>query len=113
VSFVSILQKIGMIAGQAAPQIISMVNPPLGSIVSTILNSILISEAKTGAGHGDQKKQDALAAVQVAIPLMLDLVKSSTGKDLADDKQLVQGIEKLNDGLVDILNAFRLLPKAS
>lgn len=112
-SFVSILQKIGMIAGQAAPQIISMVNPPLGAIVSTMLNSILVSEAKIGPGHGDEKKQDALSAIQVAVPLILDLVKSSTGKDLADDKLLTAGIEKLNDGLVDVLNAFRLLPKAS
>jgi hypothetical protein len=111
VSFVSILQKIGMIAGQAAPQIISLVSPPLGSIVSTILSSILVSEAKLGPGHGDQKKQDAMSAVQVAVPLILDLIKSSTGKELCDDKMLTTGLDKLNDGLVDILNAFRLLPK--
>src|SRR3982750_3758425 len=101
VSFVSILQKIGMIAGQAAPQIISLVSPPLGSIVSTILSSILVSEAKLGPGRGEQKKQDAMSAVQVAIPLILDLVKASTGKELCDDKLLTTGIDKLNDGLVD------------
>jgi hypothetical protein len=113
VSFVSILQKIGMIAGQAAPQIISVVSPPLGSIVSTILNSILITEAKIGPGRGDQKKQDALSAVQVAVPLILQLVRSSTGKELADEKRLMEGIDKLNDGLVDVLNAFSLLPRTT
>ena len=52
-----------------------------------------------------------MSAVQVAIPLVLELVKSSTGKELADEKLLSSGLDKLNDGVVDVLNAFRLLPK--
>ena len=111
-SFVSILQKIGMIAGQAAPELISIVNPPLGAIIGTVLNSILLSEAKTGAGKGGLKKEDALGAVQVAIPLIVKLMESATHKDLADDALLASGMAKLNDAVVDILNAFRILPKA-
>lgn len=110
-SFVGILQKIGLIAGQAAPQIISLVSPSLGSIVSTVLNSILVAEAKLGPGHGDQKKIDALSSVQVAIPVILELVKATTGKELADEALLSSGVEKLNDALVDVLNAFRIMPK--
>ena len=110
-SFVSILQKIGSIAGQAAPDLISMASPPLGAIVGTVLNSVLLSEAKNGAGKGTLKKEDALGAIQVAIPLIVKLMESATHKDLADDALLASGMSKMNDAVVDILNAFRVLPK--
>ena len=109
---VSILKKIGVVAGQAIPLLISTVDQPMGAIVGTILNSVLHAEAKVGPGNGEQKKQDSLNSIEVAIPLILSLIKSATGKDLADADKLSSGIEKLNDGVVDILNAFRILPKA-
>jgi hypothetical protein len=111
-SFVSILQKIGLIAGQAAPQLISMVNPPLGAIVGSVLNSILLTEANVGPGQGSVKKDNALGSIQVAIPLIVKLMESATHKDLADDVLLASGMAKMNDAVVDILNAFRILPKA-
>jgi hypothetical protein len=111
-SFVSILQKIGMIAGKAAPELISMVNPPLGAIVGSVLNSILLTEANVGPGQGSVKKENALGAIQVAIPLIVKLMESATHKDLADDALLASGMAKMNDAVVDILNAFRILPKA-
>ena len=110
-SFISILQKIGMIAGQAAPQLISMVSPPLGAIVGSVLNSILLSEANIGPGQGSLKKENALGAIQVAVPLIVKLMESATHKDLADEALLASGMAKLNDAVVDILNAFRILPK--
>ena len=110
-SFISILQKIGMIAGQAAPELISMANPPLGAIVGSVLNSILLTEAKIGPGQGSVKKEDALGAIQVAIPLIVKLMESATHKNLADDALLASGMAKMNDAVVDILNAFRILPK--
>ncbi len=110
-SFISILQKIGMIAGQAAPELISMANPPLGAIVGTVLNSILLTEAKVGPGQGGVKKEDALGAIQVAVPLIVRLMESATHKNLADEALLASGMAKMNDAVVDILNAFRILPK--
>ena len=110
-SFISILQKIGMIAGQAAPQLISMVSPPLGAIVGSVLNSILLTEANIGPGQGGLKKENALGAIQVAIPLIVKLMESATHKDLVDDALLASGMAKMNDAVVDILNAFRVLPK--
>ncbi len=112
-SFINILKKIGMIAGQAIPTVLGMFDQPLAAIVGTVLNSILHAEAKIGPGNGDQKKQDALGSIEVAIPLLLSLVKTATGKDLADPDKLSAGIEKLNDAIVDILNAFRILPKTA
>ena len=51
-SFISILQKVGMIAGHAVPQLISITNPPLGAIVGSVLNSIMLAEANIGPGQG-------------------------------------------------------------
>lgn len=110
-NFVGILKKIGMIAGQTAPQIISLVSPPLGALVNTVMHAVLLSEAKVGPGNGEAKKQEALQAIQVAVPLVLQLMEQQTKKDLADDALFASGVEKLTDGLVDIMNAFRVLPK--
>lgn len=110
-SFISILQKVGMIAGQAVPQLISITNPPLGAIVGSVLNSIMLAEANIGPGQGGLKRENALGAIQVAIPLVVKLMESATNKNLADDALLASGMAKLNDAVVDILNAFRILPK--
>lgn len=112
-TFINIMKKIGMVAGQTALQILTITDPPLGAILSTVLNSVLMAESKFGAGNGDQKKQDALSSVQVAIPLILAFVKNATGKDVADEAMLSSGIDKLIDAVVEILNAFRILPKAA
>jgi hypothetical protein len=110
-SFISVLQKIGMIAGQAAPELISLANPPLGAIVGTVLNSVILAEAKIGSGKGESKKEEALGAIQVAVPLIVRIMESATHKDLADEALLASGMCRLNDAIVDILNAFRILPK--
>jgi hypothetical protein len=112
-TFVNILKKIGLVGGQTALQILNITDPPLGAILSTILNSIMVAESKFGTGNGEQKKQDAMSAVQVAIPLILAFFKNTTGKDLIDETQLANGIDKLIDAVVGILNAFRILPKTA
>lgn len=110
-SFVGVLKKIGAIAGAAGPEVISMVNPPMGALAAVVLNSVLLAEAKNGSGNGPIKKLDALSGVQVALPLLLAVMQQSTGKALVDPEALVNGVEKINDGIVDILNGFRVLPK--
>jgi len=110
--FISILKKVGMVAGQAAPQIISTFNPAMGAIAGTVLQSVLLTEAQMGSGNGETKKQASLNSVQVALPLLLELVSATSNRQLADPKALADGFEKLNDGVVDILNAFRVLPKS-
>jgi len=112
-TFINIMKKIGLVAGQTAVQILNLTDPPLGAILTTVLNGVLIAETKFGPGNGDQKKQDVTSAIQVALPLILTFIKSSTGKDIADEALLSSGIDKLIDGVVDVLNAFRILPKAA
>lgn len=110
-TFVAVLRKVGLIAGLAAPDLIGIVNPPLGALIGTLLNSVLLSEARIGPGNGAQKKDEALNAIQVAAPLLVQIIESTTKKDLVDNALFTGGIEKLNDGIVDVLNAFRILPK--
>jgi hypothetical protein len=100
-----------MIAGKAAPDLISMANPPLGAIVGTVLNSVILAEAKIGSGNGESKKEESLGAIQVAVPLIVRIMEFATHKELADEVLLASGMSKLNDAIVDILNAFRILPK--
>lgn len=110
-NFFGLLKKIGSIAGQSAPELIALVNPALGAWAGAILNSIMIAEAKNGPGNGEAKKTDAMNAIQVAVPVLLTLVRNATGKELADADKLTSAIDKLVDGTVELLNAFRLLPK--
>jgi hypothetical protein len=110
-SFVAILKKVGLIAGVAAPEVLALVNPAMGAIAGTVLQSVVLAEAKTGPGNGDSKKQEALNAVQIALPVILQLMQTTTGKQLAHPELIASGFEKMNDGVVDILNAFHVLPK--
>jgi hypothetical protein len=110
-NFYGLLKKIGSIAGQSAPDLIALVNPALWAWAGTVLNSIMISEAKIGSGNGEAKKVEAMNAIQVAVPVLLTLVKNATGRDLADPDKLTAAIDKLVDGTVELLNAFRILPK--
>jgi hypothetical protein len=111
--FFGLLKKLGQIAGQSAPDLIQLVNPAIGTWVSTILNSVLLTEARLGPGNGDAKKAEAMAAIQVALPVLLSVFKATTGRDLADGEKLTSAIDKLIDGVVELLNAFRILPKKS
>jgi hypothetical protein len=111
-TFGAILRQVGMIAGFAAHDLISVINPPLGTLIGTLLNSIVLAEARVGPGNGAQKKDVSLNAIQVAAPLLVQLIESTTQKTLVDNVLFTSGIEKLNDGIVDVLNAFRILPKA-
>jgi hypothetical protein len=110
-SFISILKKVGMIGIEAAPAILGAVNEPLGGLVGTAVNAVIMAEAKIGAGNGTLKKEDAMNALQVAIPVVVKFFESATGKTLTDQTQLASGLSTLTDSVVAILNAFGILPK--
>ncbi len=110
-SFISILKKVGMIGLEAAPAILGATNEPLGALIGTAVNAVVMAEAKLGPGNGASKKEDAMSAIQVAIPVVVKFIETSTGKMLADQTQLAAGLSTLNDAVVQILNAFAILPK--
>jgi hypothetical protein len=110
-SFISILKKVAMVGIEAAPVILGAVNEPLGALVGTAVNAVIMAEAKLGAGNGSLKKEDAMNALQVAIPVVVKFFESATGRPLTDQTQLTAGLSTLNDAVVAILNAFGILPK--
>jgi hypothetical protein len=110
-SFISILKKVGMIGLEAAPTLLGAINEPLGALIGTAVNAVVMAETKLGAGNGAVKKDDAMNALQVAIPVIVKFIESATGKTLADAAQLAAGLSALNDAVVAILNAFGILPK--
>jgi hypothetical protein len=113
VSFISILKGVGQIAGAPAIQLISAVNPPLGAVISSAIDAILLAEAKVGPGNGPQKKADVLASLQAALPVIVKLIATATGKQLTDEAALANGFDKLVDAIVGIMNAFGVLPKST
>lgn len=90
-----------------------LAGPALGPVIVMLLNAILTAEARRGPGHGDEKKEDVLTTASSATPLIVQSVSSSTGQPLMDEDLLREGIDKIVDGLVDVLNAFGVLPKGN
>jgi hypothetical protein len=56
-----------------------------------------------GAKHGVKKKETVIAGIMLA-PEIVELVE---GKEIVDEVKFRQGVGKINDGYVDILNSFK------
>lgn len=109
--FVGLAKVMGKIGTVAIPEIARAYNPALGGLADLVVNSILQAEATHGPGAGEAKMNTALSNIDTATPLILRLLESSTGRDLADDALFAQGVHKLADGYVDVMNALKVLPK--
>lgn len=109
---VSILKVVLQIGAAAVPSILQVVLPGIGDLVLTILNAALNAEAKYGAGTGAQKAAAVTEAVNIAAPALVSAIERQTGKELADEALFASGVAQVQEGMVAILNAFRVLPKA-
>lgn len=109
--WLSILSKVGIIAGRTVVDVAAASNPLIGGLTDVVLRNVLAAEGVLGPGKGEQKRDMVLAAIEAASPLILRLAEQGAGKDLADDEQFARGVTKLTEGLVEILNSFRILPK--
>ncbi len=95
------------------PSILNTLSPGWGALVSTILSAVLNAEAAVGNGKGEQKTVVALNAIQAAMPALVVLMEKTTGHNLADEELFAQGIHEMQEGVVKVLNSFRVLPKTS
>jgi len=109
--FLNLLKNVLTVGGNAVPSIVSAINPVAGNITSLIVNSVVQAEAKLGPGNGAAKKDYVLESIQLAAPLILQIAEQASGRDLADDQRFIDGVGKLIDGYVDLLNSFKVLPK--
>ena len=101
---VTVLKKVLMIGAQALPVVAATYSPALGTLVETVLHAVLVTEATPGAGKGVDKKAFALNAVQVAMP-GIQYAFTAAGKPIVNAELFAAGVEKIQDGIVDILNA--------
>lgn len=104
--FVNLLKKVLKVGAQTVQEIVTAYNPLLGTLLQTIVASVVHVEAGGfgAALKGIDKKQAALAAVQVAMPSILAAFDRA-GKPVNNPALFADGIEKIQDGLVDIFNS--------
>jgi hypothetical protein len=109
--WLSILKKVGVIAGKTVVEVAATSHPLIGGLSEVIFRNILTAESTFGAGNGTKKRDMVLAAVDAAAPLVLKLAEISLQRDLADDELFASGVAKITDGYVDLMNSIRMLPK--
>ena len=97
------------IGAQEAPAILSAINPAAGALAQVAIRAIITAEAKHGAGNGEIKKQTAMESMGIAAPLAMILLQAS-GRTV-NEEQFAEGISKITDGFVEVLNASGILPR--
>lgn len=110
--FIGLAKVLGVVGPVALPIIASTFFPALVPIVTTIMNGVFSAEAIHGPGNGSTKFQTVMQHLQTATPLILDALERATGKQLVDEGLFQAGMQKIADGVVDLLNSFGALPKS-
>ncbi len=103
-SIVNLLKRGLRIGAQLAPDIAAAYNPLLGVLVSKISAAVLASEAIGGPKQGPLKWDIATTAVQFALP-EIEHAFSAAGKPVRNPELFAAGLAKIQDGIVDIMNA--------
>jgi hypothetical protein len=111
--FINILKSVLSIGANTVPSILEAVSPGWGALINTIVTAILNAEATLGSGKGAQKKNIALDAIQTASPVIVALIEKTSGHTLVDPSGYAAGVASIQDGLVSVFNAFRILPKSA
>lgn len=94
-----------------APLALGAFAPQFLPLLNLSLRAILTAEDKFGEKTGPQKAEYVADQIFIAAPLVVTAIENATGKELADEALFSEGMKDLNNALVKILNAFRLLPK--
>jgi len=96
-----------------APIAVNAFAPGLGPLVSAVINAVFLAEEKLGAKKGAEKFAAVLDYLTVAAPGLVRSIEQSTGKEMVDQELFDAGLTGIAEGIVKLLNAFRLLPKAT
>lgn len=109
--FLTILKTIGTIGQTAVPILINQYVPGVGPLISTLVGGIFTAQAQIGTGNGAQKAALVDFAIQASSPALIASLEKGFSSDLKDSELLATGIGKVKEGLVDVFNAFGLLPR--
>lgn len=89
--------------------IAGIVNPALAPAIGVITNAILTAEKTKMSGA--EKAVFAQGIVADASPAILAFIEQASGANIIDEKLFGQGMQKLQDAMVDIMNSTGQLPK--
>lgn len=105
-----IAKKILFIGTQSVSEIVTAYCPPLGLLLQSVVSSVVVTEGSSPKAPGVTKKELALLAVQAAIP-GIQAAFTAANKPIVNPSLFADGIEKIQEGVVDILNATGDLAK--
>lgn len=99
---IDILKKILMIGEKPIEAVATAYNPAIGGLITLVLNSVLHAEAS--GGSGPEKREFAALSVQAAGSLVQSLF-AAQNKAIKNYQLFSSGVDKLMEGVVDILNS--------
>lgn len=89
--------------------IAGVVNPALAPAIGVVTNAILTAEKTKMSGA--EKAVFAQGIVADASPAILAFIEQATGSEILNEKLFGEGMKKIQEGMVDVMNATGQLPK--
>lgn len=96
-----------------APAALTMFAPQLVPLLELSMRAVVAAEGTHGPGNGAAKAQYAGQQAAIFGPILIRQIEIATGKELADEELFRAGLSDLNEAMVKLMNAFRILPKES
>lgn len=94
-----------------APAALTMLAPQLSPLVDLSLRAVLAAEGTIGPGNGVEKARYATQQTSIFAPVLIRQIEVATGRELVDEDLFQAAMQDLNEGVVKLMNAFRILPK--
>lgn len=96
-----------LLATAAGGAVVGAYNPGLGALVEMVGNACYTVETEAGnASTGAQKKAAAKAIIDVSAPVTLQVIKSITGKELAEPTSIAANLDALIDNVVALFHSI-------
>jgi len=121
-NFMSILKKIGQV-GQVATTVAAPFLPtsgPLGMLLKVVsvvakgaAGTAVVVETTQGTAPGSEKMKSAQVAMMTTLPMLIQSLELSWGKDMVDEVLLTRGVMKILDGSVDVMNSLGVAEDAA
>lgn len=103
------MRAIGSGAAGVLPAVGTMVLGPVWTVLITnVVSAVMSAEEPTETGEA--KKSTAMKILAASAGGLIKLIETTQGKDLVDDALFLSALGKITDGVVDMMNAFRMLP---
>lgn len=104
-TLLNFLRQVLRIGSQVVADVVASYSPLLGDLVRKILEAVVNTEAAVaGSGQGSLKSTVVSLALQESA-LAIEAAFKAAGKPVVNPLLFSDGVRKIQDGIVDILNA--------